>query len=459
MNFIIIFSLGILIGGATGWMIAKLLMKSEYIPRSKYDQDLAALEQTKINALVLEERNKGFEAEIAELKKTIDQLRGKLEDLNKENSGYIAENNFLKEKLELQKDELKKIGENFTNQFKVLADEILEDKSKKFTEINQTNLDNILKPLGKNIDEFKRRVEETYDRESKQRFSLEEKIKELVLLNQKISDDANNLTKALKGDSKVQGDWGEVILERILEMSGLENGREFFTQDFIKDETGNIIRTEGGAKLRPDVTVVFPDNRKVIIDSKVSLTAYERFVSSDKEEDQKKALTEHILSVRKHIDELSAKNYQDFIESVDFVLMFVPVEPAFIVAMKDDSELWNYGYSKRVILISPTNLLAVLKMIKDIWRRDKQNRNAIDIAEKSGALYDKFVSLYDDLKNVGSALERTTKSYDEAMKKLKDGSGNLIGRVETLKKLGAKAKKQLPMDALTGEIEEEKTDE
>lgn len=446
MNFIIILLIGIIIGGAAGWMIAKLLMKGDYVPRAQYDQDLASLEQAKINARVLEERNKGYESEIAELKRSTEGLRSRIEELTKDNSLLSAGNNFLKEKLELQKDELKKIGESFTNQFKVLADEILEDKSKKFTEINQTNIDNLLKPLGKNIDEFKKRVEETYLNESNQRFSLQKEIKKLVDSNQRISDDANNLTKALKGDSKVQGDWGEVILERILEMSGLEKGREFFTQDVIKDETGNSVRNEEGAKMRPDVTVVFPDNRKVIIDSKVSLTAYERYVSSDNEEDRKTGLKEHILSVRRHIDELASKNYHDYIESVDFVLMFVPVEPAFIVAMKDDAELWNYGYSKSVILISPTNLLAVLKMIKDIWRRDKQNQNAIDIAEKSGALYDKFVGLYEDLKNVGNSLEKTTKSYDDAMKKLKDGSGNLIGRVEAIKKLGAKAKKQLPMD-------------
>jgi len=439
--------LGLLIGIIIGWIIKGLIHGKSFVPKVDYDQILSTLEQLKIDIGVFRERNNHLENEISGFKSDTEQLRSRIENLTKENSSLFAENKFQQEKLENQKNELTQIGEAFTNQFKVLADEILEDKSKKFTEINQNNISNLLQPLGKNIDEFKRKVEETYDRESKQRFSLEEKIKDLVELNKKLSDDATNLTKALKGDSKVQGDWGEVILERILEQSGLEKGREFLIQEFIRDDSGNFAQNEEGSKLRPDVTVLFPDNRKVIIDSKVSLTSYERFNSSDNQDESKIHLDNHVKSVRKHIDELSAKNYQDFTLSLDFVLMFIPVEPAFIIAMKADPEIWNYGYSKRVILISPTNLLTVLKMIKDIWRRENQNRNALDIAEKSGALYDKFVGLYEDLIAVGNSIEKSRNSYDEAMKKLKNGSGNLIGRVETLRKLGAKAKKQLPLDS------------
>ncbi len=430
-----------------GWIIKGLIHGKSFVPKVDYDQILSTLEQLKIDIGVFREKNNHLETEISGFKSDTEQLRSRIENLTKENSSLFAENKFQQEKLENQKNELTQIGEAFTNQFKVLADEILEDKSKKFTEINQNNISNLLQPLGKNIDEFKRKVEETYDRESKQRFSLEEKIKDLVELNKKLSDDATNLTKALKGDSKVQGDWGEVILERILEQSGLEKGREFLIQEFIRDDSGNFAQNEEGSKLRPDVTVLFPDNRKVIIDSKVSLTSYERFNSSDNQDESKIHLDNHVKSVRKHIDELSAKNYQDFTLSLDFVLMFIPVEPAFIIAMKADPEIWNYGYSKRVILISPTNLLTVLKMIKDIWRRENQNRNALDIAEKSGALYDKFVGLYEDLIAVGNSIEKSRNSYDEAMKKLKNGSGNLIGRVETLRKLGAKAKKRLPLDS------------
>ncbi len=439
--------LGLLIGIIIGWIIKGLMHGKSFVPKVDYDQILSTLEQLKIDIGVFRERNNHLENEISGFKSDTEQLRSRIENLTKENSSLFAENKFQQEKLENQKNELTQIGEAFTNQFKVLADEILEDKSKKFTEINQNNISNLLQPLGKNIDEFKRKVEETYDRESKQRFSLEEKIKDLVELNKKLSDDATNLTKALKGDSKVQGDWGEVILERILEQSGLEKGREFLIQEFIRDDSGNFAQNEEGSKLRPDVTVLFPDNRKVIIDSKVSLTSYERFNSSENQDESKIHLDNHVKSVRKHIDELSAKNYQDFTLSLDFVLMFIPVEPAFIIAMKADPEIWNYGYSKRVILISPTNLLTVLKMIKDIWRRENQNRNALDIAEKSGALYDKFVGLYEDLIAVGNSIEKSRNSYDEAMKKLKNGSGNLIGRVETLRKLGAKAKKQLPLDS------------
>lgn len=394
------------------------------------------------------EMNEKARAELAaqfnELKTELEKRRLELTDIIKNLAAIQTENSFLKEKIEKQKNDYEDIGNKFSNEFKVLANQILEEKSKHFTETNQLNIERLLNPLGKNIDEFKRKVEETYDKESKQRFSLEEKIKELVELNNRISDEANNLTKALKGDSKKQGDWGEMILENILERSGLAKDREYFVQSYLLDDTGNPVKNESGEKMRPDVIVNFPDDRKVIIDSKVSLTSYERFSSADELTEQERHLADHVKSVRNHIDSLSAKHYHDFASSLEFVMLFIPIEPAYYAAMKKDPDLLNYAYSKRILIMSPTNLVAALKLVLDLWKRDNQSRNAIEIAERGGQLYDKFVMLLDSLKTIGDSIDKSKKSYDAALAQLNDGKGNLIGQVEKLKELGVKAKKNLP---------------
>ncbi len=364
------------------------------------------------------------------------------------------------EKLEAQKGEIESIRKHSEAEFKIIANQILEEKSERFTALNKSNLETILKPLGDNIEGFRKKVEETYDKESKERFSLGEKVAELVALNQQISTDATNLTKALEGSSKTQGDWGEMILERILELSGLEKGREYVVQEFLRDSDGTILKNEDGSKMQPDVVVSYPDDRKVIIDSKVSLVAYKRFSVAESKEEQEAALKEHVGSIKRHIDGLSKRNYPDFTQSLDFVMLFVPIEPAFMVAMHHDPELWSYAYSRRVLLISPTNLIAALKLVADLWKREYQNRHAIEIAETGGALYDKFVGFVDALGDIETHLGRAQKSHTNAMNLLRDGNGNLIRRVEKLKKLGAKAKKSLPSAMLTGvdaddEIEEE----
>ncbi len=432
------------------------------------------LEERNGQYTLLQEKKAIQDAQFEAKTKEINQLmaRGqKMEDELEEKNGQLtkasgkisnltAVNENLQEKLENQKKEIKEIGEKFTNEFKVLANQILEDKSKKFTDLNRENIGKLLEPLGKNIEDFKKKVEDTYDKESKQRFSLEEKIKELVSLNQKISEEANNLTRALKGDAKKQGDWGEMILENILEQSGLTKGREYFVQGFIKDEAGNIVKTEDGKKLQPDVMVLYPDNRKIIIDSKVSLTAYERYTITDDPCEQQKELANHIRSVRAHVENLSSKNYQDYAPSLDFVMLFIPIEPAYLLAIKNDTELWNYAYQKRILLISPTNLIAALKLLQDLWKREYQNRHAIEIAERGGRLYDKFVGFVDSLQDIGTHIERSEKAYSSAMNQLKEGSGNLIGQVEKLKKLGVKASKSLPDDMLSrAELEESQEDQ
>lgn len=417
---IIIFAAGVLSGAAVLWLRNRTV--NSYAEKSRLE----------------------LAGQLNELKTELEKRRSELTGLIKNLAVMQAENGFLKEKLENQKNDYEDIGKKFSDQFKVLAGQILEDKSKRFTETNQLNIERLLNPLGKNIEEFKRKVEETYDKESKQRFSLESKIKDLIELNNKISEEANNLTKALKGDSKKQGDWGEMILENILERSGLSRGREYLVQGYLLDDAGEPLKNESGEKMRPDVIVNFPDNRKVIIDSKVSLTSYERYSSADNIIEQEKHLAEHIRSIRNHIDNLSGKNYHDFAESLEFVMLFIPIEPAYFTAMQKDSELLNYAYSKRILLMSPTNLIAALKLVLDLWKRDNQSRNAIEIAERGGQLYDKFVTLLENLRALGDSIEKTKKSYDTAISQIKEGKGNLIGQVEKLKELGVKAKKNLP---------------
>jgi DNA recombination protein RmuC len=295
-----------------------------------------------------------------------------------------------------------------------------------------------LKPLGEKIKEFEKKVDDVYVKEAQQRFSLKEEVKRLAELNQQVSIEARNLTQALKGQSKTQGGWGEMILENILERSGLVKDREYIVQKSFTDKDGK--------RLQPDVVISYPGEKNVVIDSKVSLTAYEKFASSEIKEERDAALKEHLISVRKHIDELHSKNYQHIYElnSLDFVMMFMPVEPAFLLAIQHDPGLWNYAYDKGILLISPTNLIAALKMVASMWLQEYQSRNVMEIADQSGKLYDKFVSLVEDLIDVGKKLKTTQLSYENSMKKLSEGKGNLVSRVENIKKLGAKASKALP---------------
>lgn len=349
-----------------------------------------------------------------------------------------------KESLEKQKQEIENIRKQFNTEFENIASKILDEKSQKFTTLNKENLNAILQPLGDNIEKFKKKIDDVYITESKERFSLGQEVQKLVLLNQKVSEEANNLTNALKGNAKTQGVWGELQLENVLVNAGLVKGREFFVQEFLKDEDGNYLKNEDGTKMQPDVTIAYPDDRKVIIDSKVSLNAYVRYCETDKKEEQDKALDEHIKAIRNHIDGLSRKNYQDFAKSLDFVLMFVAVEPAYILALQKDTELWNYAYNKRIVLISPTNLITALKLIVDLWKRDYQNKNAMEIAKKGAALYDKLVNFVENFVSIGNGLDSVQKNYNEALGQLKDGKGNVIRQAESLKLLGLKTKKQLP---------------
>lgn len=377
------------------------------------------------------------------------QLTERNQQLHADNSEWKANNTALNDRLATQKEEIIELQKTAHLQFEKIAQQIFEDKSGKFTEANKANIEALLKPLGENIDQFKKKVEETYDKESKQRFSLEEKVKELVEQTNKVSSEANNLASALKGQSKKQGNWGEVILESILQQSGLAKGREYFLQQTIKDESGR--------NLRPDVLIKLPDNRMIIIDSKVSLVAYDRFSAADNAEQQTIHLAEHLKSVYTHIDELSSKQYDNLDAALDFTMMFVPIEPAYLVSIQADQDLWAYAYAKRILLVSPTNLIACLKLMADLWKREMQSKNAMEIVKRGELLYEKFVTFVSTLEELGRQINKTQQSYTTAIGQLNSGSGHLIGQALKLKNLGLKSNKEIPPALLPPDYEPERT--
>ncbi|MEJ4087169.1 DNA recombination protein RmuC [Galbibacter orientalis] len=335
-----------------------------------------------------------------------------------------------------QKAEVEQLQVKFEEKFQVLANKILEEKSQKFTLQNKENITNILTPLQEKIQHFEKRVEDSNKESITRHSALQEQLRNLKDLNQQITKEASNLTKALKGDTKMQGNWGELVLERVLEKSGLEKGSEYTVQ--------NSFTTDEGKRVLPDVIIHLPDNKKMIVDSKVSLIAYERYVNEEDEDLRPALLKEHVNSIKKHVEQLSAKNYHDLykIESPDFVLLFIPMEPAFAIASQQEPQLYNIAFEKNIVIVTPSTLLATLRTIDSMWQNDKQHKNALDIAIQAGRLYDQFKNLLDDLEKVGKQLNTVQTSYASSMTKL-TGKGNLLGRVEKLKKLGAKASKQI----------------
>jgi len=335
-------------------------------------------------------------------------------------------------------ESLNEAREALTNQFKNLANEILEDKSKRFTEQNAANLDALLKPLQTKLTEFKEQVNNSYGNEARERFALKSEIERLANLNLRMSDEARSLTQALKGDSKTQGNWGELVLESILESSGLRKGEEYLVQDSHTQSDGS--------RLQPDVVIKLPEGRSLVVDSKVSITAYARHTEATDPDLAEQELAAHIQSLRQHIQGLSGKNYSALYgaSSVDFVLMFVPIEPAFLLALKTAPNLYQEALSKNIVLVCPSTLMATLRTVAHLWRQDHQNRNALEIAKQCGALYDKFVGFVDDLEKLGQRLDQAQSSYHDAFNKLKSGRGNLIRSAEKVRELGVKPNKNLP---------------
>ena len=421
---------GILLGGLCGWLLsrvrisddflAKTTVEKEYVLRQLYQTAADDLEKIK-NQLELKE----------------EKLRASLQDLAAAEQQLIH----FGERLEKQQQETEKLQEKFSTEFENLANRLLEEKSEKFSQQNRKQIGELLNPLKEKIEGFEKKVTEVYQSEAKDRSALQGEIKVLMELNQKISSEANELTKALKGDTKKQGNWGEMILERVLERSGLVKGQEF--------ELQYADTTDDGRRIQPDVIVHLPDKKHVIIDAKVSLIAYERLVNAPGEAEQKQALKAHLDSVRQHIKGLAEKNYPAArkLNCPDFVLMFLPVESSFSAAVQGDNDLFAYAWDQRIVLVSPSTLLASLRTIAATWKQEKQTRHALEIARQAGSLYDKFVGFVEDMKKIETGIEQLEKSYQSAMNKLQYGSGNLIRRAENIRGLGIKTAKRLPAEA------------
>ena len=410
------------------------------------------LNQLKTELAKISAENNALIQKIAEQNELNQKQNNEIKDLQNEKNNLIAlkselsaQNESLQKLLDSQKEEIVKIQEEAKLQFENLANKILEEKTEKFTTLNHNNLKTILEPFQEKISELKNRVNEAYEKENKERFSLAEKVKELAELNQQISEDAKKLTRALKGESKTQGNWGEMILESILEKSGLVKGREYFLEHQLTDENNKVIFSEfSGKKMRPDAVIKYPDERNVIIDSKVSLTAFTELVDETDSEVYATKLNQHLASVKNHIQQLSQKAYDDYGKSLDFVMMFIPSEPAYIAAMQADSNLWNYAYERRILLLNPSNLITSLKLIADLWKREYQSQNVKEIAERGGKLYDKFVLFLENLEKVGKNIEQARSTYQETYKQLYTGNDNIIRQTQKLKDLGSSAKKEIP---------------
>jgi DNA recombination protein RmuC len=426
MSIVIYLIAGAFIGILAGWLLAK----------STTSKSMQAA-----TALLMQDKN----ATLAELQSELKLSRQVLEQKNNQLAELKANNDVLQEKLQTQKADMEAMGKKFNLEFENIANKILETKTEKFTELNHKNLKTILEPLGQNITAFKTKVEEVYDKESKERFSLGERVKELAALNKVISDEAHNLTKALKGEAKTQGNWGEMILESILEKSGLVKDREYFMEHQLLDEHGKPMKSDAeDKKMRPDAVIKYPDNRSVIIDAKVSLNAFTRLVAATDAEELQLERDAHVDAVKAHIISLSKKGYDDYDKALDFVMMFVPSEPAYIAALQGDPDLWNFAYDKRILLLSPTNLITSLKLIADLWKREYQNQNALDIARRGALLYDKFVGFVENLNKVGVKIGEANEAFNSAKGQLSTGQGNLVQQATELKNLGLKSKKELP---------------
>jgi DNA recombination protein RmuC len=410
----------LLVGIGGGAVASWLILKYKYAAEAQAHTSIVLVEQ---------ERNKALQTQVAELRQEIDRERRKAMEVSQALASVEADYRNLQEKLVDQKKEVELLNEKFSIQFKNLANEIFEDKSKKFTDQNKSNIFDLLKPLGEKIVQFEKKVEETHRDTITRNSALREQLENLQKLNVQMTREAENLTRALRGDTKAQGAWGEFILESILEKSGLERDREYFVQESFTTAEG---------RLRPDVVIRLPEGKHVIVDSKVSLTAYNNFVNAEADQDKVVYLKSHLISIRQHMKLLGDKNYQRNItdNSPDFVIMFIPIEPAYILAIQSEKTLYEEALEKRIVFVSPTLLIPSLQLIKNTWKQEYQNRNTAEIVRQATGLYEKFKGFTEDLIEIGSSLRKTQLSYESAMSKLTSGTGNLVRRVEEFKKLG-----------------------
>ena len=454
MNETILTALTFCIALFIGIFIGKLLFSS------KSNSEKAGLEE-RINGLISQleqlklqqqQERLSFEKQLQHVSSERENIRIEKESLAIQLSKKETDFENLWERNKEQKHEVEQLQEKFTKEFENLANKILEEKSNKFTEQNKENMKNILSPLQDKIHLFEKKVEDTHKESIDYHAALRQQILGLQVMNEQMSKETINLTKALKGDSKMQGNWGELVLERVLEKSGLEKGREYEVQQSFTNEEGS--------RVFPDVVINLPDGKKMVVDSKVSLVSYERYVNEEDNPLRMVYLKEHVNSIKRHVEQLGDKNYHDLyqIESPDFVLLFIPIEPAFAIALNEDAFLYNKAFEKNIVIVTPSTLLATLRTIDSMWTNQKQQENAYEIARQAGALYDKFEGFVNDLVKIGKKMDEAKSEYGNAMNKLFDGKGNLINSVEKLKKMGAKAKKALPENILKRADSEESDD-
>jgi DNA recombination protein RmuC len=447
MNVAIIICAGVVVVGIMLFVLLRKptvgLISTDELSKLRFEN-----ESLKISVAQAEQKATGLLSEKENITKLLKDEQNRLLDellyergqLAKANQSLESSRSYFKaqqEKLAEQKEEIEQTRQHFQREFENVAEKLLKEKSREFTDVNKLSIDAILNPLKENIKAFEDKVDKVYNTEAAERHVLRGEIGKLMELNQLISTEASNLTKALKGDNKKQGNWGEVILEKVLERSGLVRDREYRVQ-------ASLNGTDGG-RLQPDVIIDLPDEKHLIIDSKVSLIAYERLVNCDTEEERKLFSKAHVESLRNHVHGLSSKNYHDLyqVNSPDFVLLFVPIESSFSFAVQLDADLFSDAWDKRVVIVSPSTLLATLRTIASIWKQERQNRNVLEIARLSGEMYDKFVGFVGDMEGIGKNIKQSQDSYDKALNKLVDGRGNLTITAEKIKKLGAKANKQI----------------
>lgn len=423
-----------IVAGIMGFWIASILQKGSRNMEQEKIRDLQALWQQEKNsnaAYINQKAN--LEAQLAVSNERIVHIQQQLKEA---------------------KEAQQQISDAMKHEMELLSSRMLQQNSQQLIQRNEEKIGQILQPLQMELSGFKKAVEEAYQKESNERFSLSKEIDKLVQTSIRVSEEANNLTTALKGNVKTQGNWGEMVLETILENSGLIRDQHYLAQQFLRDAMGKVLKDDEGNMLQPDIMIVYPDKRRVIIDAKVSLLAWDRYVNATDEAERNKAWSEHLASINRHIDILWKKKYGRYAGGLEYVLMFVPIESAFLEALKKDAELWKRAYDKNIMLVCPTNLMAILKIIAELWRMEKQNENAAEIANKAGLLYDKFCGFIENMEEIGKKIGEADKVYQQAYKQLHTGRGNLTGKVEELKKMGANASKQIPGNLLREEPED-----